>query len=520
MRLPGAMAKHAGQAPADRVAGEDGRPHAHPPEITLPPETDPEPEAAVHGELRRSEEGETLHRLLVDTHQKIDGSDALKSALDDMMLPFRGAMRTLEQERALSSHLSRQLSEKAATCDKQRDELQHAENKVCLLENEVESLRETLDRAHESGRAMESARTLLGEEIERRDAKIAALERQLEQEVLQRRSFGEGYRALQEQLLRSDKRAVELQAVLGDAEQRCEALKQDKRSLWHSVEQAREDVGRLSRRLAEGEGALSAMRAELGKLEARHADVRDERSRLADVVDDLRAQQQAERQGFSGQIETLESRIAAAERQVAEMRQRLIERTEEARTFICKTAEATMARATAERRLAALRLSHGLRGRADDDPTEARTALSEFLRALNLKSREMALANAAEKMAAMGEPRVHSTAERGVLRASADRRAEGLVAALQDDHPSRSGIEKTLSAAREADARLEREVAGLNAELHVPARETAPVDTAPAGIARPNDRAGAAHSGGLAYEAGLVARLRGLADDDLGCALA
>jgi chromosome segregation ATPase len=478
-------------------------------------------DARVEVELQRSEESEALHRLLVDTRRKIDNLDALKTALDDMALPFRGAMRALDQERALSSDLARQLSEKAAACDKLRDELQHAENKVRLQESETESLRDALDKARESSYALESVRMLLSDEVKRRDAKIEALERQLDEEALQRRGLNENYRTLQEQALQAGRRITELQDALVEAGAKCETLKQDKRSLWHSAELARAEAERVNRRLMEGEGALRAIRLELGKVEARHAEICAERNRLADMADEFREQQQAERQQFNGRIGALETRIAAADRQVAELRHRLIERTEEARAYICKTAEATMARASAERRLAALQVSHGLGGTDAEDPVEARTALSEYLRALNLKSREMALASAAEKMADLGARKGPLKTDSESLRTGANKRAEDLAAGFQNDHPRRAEIEKALDAARQANARLESEVASLRSELRDPGGKTEPSKAEPVATERAKSRTMATPDGGLGYQEGLVAQLlRSAKKDDPGRSVA
>ncbi len=473
------------------MAAQVVRDESPPPESETPTESDKSDKA----EVRRSDESEALHGLLVDTRRKFDDLDALKGSLDEMMLPFRGAMRALDEERALSARLSRQINDRAVAYDKLRDELQHVENKAQWLAAEAENLREALDRARETGHATENARLLLGEEIKRRDATIAALERQLEEEALQRRGFGENCRALQEQALQAERRVSEVQDTLAEAERRCETLKQDKRALWRAAEQAREDAERLKRRLAEGEGELNTVRTGLIKLEARRAEACDERNRLADAVDELRAQHRAEQQSVDERIEALDARAAAAERQMTEMRRRLIERTEEARAFVCKAAEATMARATAERRLASLQVTRGVRGHDDDDPTETRTALSEYLRALNLKSREMALASAAEKMALLGERKEQAPPPHRPLRAEADKALENLVAAFQDEGSRPRDIEKTLDAARQADARLAREAADLSGEL----------DTAAAAPSR---------SGALGYEGGLVARLRRPAEDD------
>ena len=477
--------------------------------------------------LHRSEESETLHRLLVDTSRKIENLDALKNALDDMVLPFRGAMRALDQERALSANLSRQLGEKAAAYDKLRDELQHVGNKGRVLESETETLRDALEQARESAYAMASEQAAQRDEIKRRDQKIAALERLLQQEAQQRRAFAESVHALQEQAFQAEARNSELQDAVVDAGKKCEALKEDKRSLWRTAEQAREEAERLGRRVAEGDAMLSAMRIELGKVEARHIEACAERDRLADAVDNLRDAQQAERQRANGRVEALEARAAAADRLVAEMRQRLIDRTEEARAFICKAAEATMARATAERRLAALQVSHGVRGQDDEDPTETRTALSEFLRALNLRSREMALAGSAEKLAALTDRNRNLAGDGESARADAGKGLNDSIAASADDRRQRGEIEGALEAARKANARLEREVASLRSGLGKVAAGAALRRPASAGASGAQaDRAaepsraetvkreapkrftGAAPSGSLAYEAGLVAQLR------------
>lgn len=526
MKAKGAGHPTAGRAVRDEMAREDSaaRNVAVRQDAGLRVE-----EAGVH----RSAESEALHKLLVDTRRKISDLDSLKHALDDMTLPFRGAMRALDQERALSSNLSRQLGEKAAACDKLRDELQHAENRTRVLEGEAESLRDALDQARESSSAVESTRALLGDEIMRRDEKIAALERQLQQEVSERRSLGESFRSLQEQAFHAGTRMSEMRDALAEAEQACDALKRDKRSLWRSGELARDEAERMGRRVAEGERMLSAIRVELGKVEARHAEICAERNRLADAADELREQLETERQRSNGRFEALEARAAAAERAVAETRQRLIERTEEARAFICKAAEATIARAAAERRLAAMQVAQGIGERGDEDPTESRTALSEYLRALNLKSREMALAGSAEKLAALTDRKRLQAAEGE--RPRAGNRIEDVMTALAaHGREPRSDIEDALDAARRANARLENEVAGLRSGLGdmaglpaiaMPSKlETAPPKAEPSKRERaksernlpepPKSRIGAASHGSLAYESGLTAQLRRPSGED------
>ena len=480
------------------------------------------------------EEQQALHQLLIETRRKIDELDALKNALDRTVLPFNGAMQALDQERRLSSDLSRQLGETAATCEALRGELQRARHTTRAVETEAENLRVALESARETGAAMERAQAALDEEIRRRDAHIAALERQLEQEALQRRSLGDHHRTTQEQLLRAEKLIAELQSALTGADQKCEALTRDKRALWDAAEQARDEAERLGRRLAEGESALNTTRADLGRFETGYADVCGERNRLAELVQELREQHKNECQTLNGRIEVLQSRATATERLVAETRQRLINRTEEARAFICKTAEATIARGSAERRLAEIEVAQGLRARPSGEPAESRTALSEYLRALNLRSREMAMSGAAEKLTVLSERNGRLAADGLALRAGDDKRVEDVVSVLRDERLGHGEIESALEAARKENARLESEVASLRASLgdaangtvQVPASE--PPDAAEAKAARgieppkvepskiepPKSRLGLARNGVRAFESMLMPRRRPAADED------
>ena len=207
-------------------------------------------------------------------------------------------------------------------------------------------------------------------------------------------------------------------------------------------------------------------------------------------------------------------------------RQRLIERTEEARAFHCKAAEATIARAAAERRLAALQVARGIGERGDEDPTESRTALSEYLRALNLKSREMALAGSAGKLAALSDRNRHQAADRESPRAGNG--IEDVMAALAESGGQpRSDIEDALDAARKANARLESEVASLRSgfsdaaglpSIAMPSKvETRTRKIEPPKVKRSKSeppRSPAPLNGMLTYESGLVAQLRRRSDED------
>ncbi len=407
---------------------------------------------------------ESLQHLVSDTRRKIDSLGAIKQAFDEIVLPFNDAMQALDQERMLSKDLSRQLDEKTAVQEKLRDELLEATSKGRLLESETSNLRAALAKARDALHAQGRSRIEFTEQIQVRDERIAELELQVEQGNAQRRSLGEGYRAMQEQILRAEQRISELQTELSAAGEHSAQVNEDNRLLRYAAEQAKSDAARVNRRLDEHESMVTAIRAELAMVNANYAETRGERDQLAGTVRHLKEQHQVEQQALNGKIEALQARAVAAERLLTETRRRLITRTEEARAFVCKTAEATIARGSAERRLVEFETSQGWRDRQDGDPNESRTALSQYLRALNLKSREMATANAAERLAAQNERNERLEVQSRVMRNTIEARVND-TNALQGDGTKRAEIESALEVARKDNVRLEEEIAALRSAL-------------------------------------------------------
>jgi hypothetical protein len=160
-------------------------------------------------------------------------------------------------------------------------------------------------------------------------------------------------------------------------------------------------------------------------------------------------------------IAALQSRAVAAERLVTDTRQRLIARTEEVRAFVSKAAEATVARDAAERQLAEMEVLHGRRARESGEPGRERTAHAELLGALNVKSREMSLAGAAEKLAALTDRNGHPAADSRAMRGGFDRRNEDPGPAFEVAPAKRVEIKAAQDAVGDGNERLEDEIASL-----------------------------------------------------------
>jgi crescentin len=433
---------------------------------------------------RIGEENEALRNLLFDTGRKIGELDELKSAFDKIVTPFNNTLRALEQEKSQNLSLNGQVAESRAAYATLRAEFYQIEKRATLLESENERLREDLELARESVRALESHRNDINTQIAAQNSQLGELERQLAQETTQRRTLSDNKRTLTEHLDTAEKRNVELEGNLGAARERVALLEDEQRTTKSSLEQALGEIARLTRRLTETDNNLTATRGQLGKIEAAFAETYAERGRLAGALDEAREAQQAERNTLNMRLDALQSRAATAEKLLAEARQNLIARTEEVRTFDRKAVEATIARNNSDKRLAQIETTHEARERQIKDLEQSRAALVERTNALTktLKSRETALGRAEERAQSLTERTAHLEADIQVSRTNIEKRVEDLNSSLQRERMERAVVEGALEAARKDNSRLQSEVAALRAALRrgvplensMPAAEEAP----------------------------------------------
>jgi len=125
--------------------------------------------------------------------------------------------------------LSGMLTEARTAYETLRTEFYQVDRKATALEAEVERLREDLELSRETGRALESSRLELSDELNARQ--IAELDRQLTHETTQRRAVGEARRALQDQFDIAEKRMIGLEGELAAAREKLALLEDEKRSL-------------------------------------------------------------------------------------------------------------------------------------------------------------------------------------------------------------------------------------------------------------------------------------------------
>jgi crescentin len=446
------------------------------------PEQAPAPEGVSDVGSRIGEENEALRNLLFDAGRKISELDELKTAFDKIVTPFNNTLRALEQEKSQNLSLTGQLAESRAAYDKLRADVYQVEKRATLLESENTRLREDLELARETVRGLESHRNDINSQISAQHAQIGELDRQLAQETTERRTLSENKRTLTDHLEAAEKRSVALEGDLAAARERVTLLDNEQQTAKSSLDQALDEISRITRRLTESENTLTVTRAQLAKAEATLAETSADRTRLTTSLDETKETHQTERNSLNARLDGLQSRAATAERLLAETRQNLVSRTEEVRTFDRKAVEATIARNNAEKRLAQIEATHETRERQIKDLEQSRATLVERSNALTktLKSREAALARAEERNQSLAERAARLEADIQVSRTNIEKRVEDLNSSLQRERMERAVVEGALEAARKDNSRLQSEVAALRAALRrgavidVPLAEEAP----------------------------------------------
>ena len=277
---------------------------------------------------RIGEENEVLR--LTDTGRKINELEDLKDAFDKLVAPFNSTLRALKQEKSQNMSLSGMLTEARTSYETLRTEFYQIERKSTVLEAGGERLRADLELARETGRALESARLELTDDLNARHAQI----NELLSADARIRAAPDGYRSPSGTAGPIRYRGEAHNRSRGRTRRRARKIGPARRREALFADCGRSSVGetaRLTRRLIESENTLTATRAQLGKVESSFAEAYAERGRLSAVLDEAKEQHQAERSNLNMRLDALQSRATTAERLLSEARQNLIARTEEVR---------------------------------------------------------------------------------------------------------------------------------------------------------------------------------------------
>jgi crescentin len=417
--------------------------------------------------VRLGEENESLRNLLIDAGRKINEFDEFKDAFIKIMEPANKALRSLEVEKSQNISLRRNFSQVRATYETLQVEYREIEKKASTLKGENERLRHELDLSRQAVRDLESTRTELTNELTSKRAEIVELERHLERETAQVRAFSEDNQTLRDQSAMADKRIGLLEADLAAARDKVVLLEDDKRSLQILLDQTNGELTRVTQRLTDTDNALTIAKTRIVQVEGTVAEIETERNKLVAAVDEANERYRSGYSALNMQVSALQARAATAEKLLAETRQNLVARTEEARNADRAAMESAFGRNKAEKKLTEMEASREAQDAQVRGLEQSRATLVERATALlnTVKKREAQLTRAEERIQLLTDRVEHSEADLQASRQAFEKRIEELSGTLERERLEHSVVEGSLEAARKDRAQLQRELTRLQATL-------------------------------------------------------
>ena len=409
---------------------------------------------------RIGEDNETLRSLLIDTGHQLNTIDDLKKTFGKLVDPLNNLLTTLEQERADNAGSQGALAAIRTSHEMLRAEFQTLERKASELAAGNERLGRDLESAQQNARAFEEEKAKLNGELAAARGAMAMLVKQLGEEVANVRMLSEEKRLLAERSDSSERRIVGLEADIAHARERLSPLQNDKDTLQAALDRTLAESARVSRQLAESEGALSDARIRLRQMEGSLAAAESERNNLAAACADANERRQSEVHALGLKLDALRSRSDAAEKLAAGVRQSVIERTEAIRTAEAKLLEVILARGEAENKLEHLAVvSSGWEQQAKQFELEV-AALTERCKTLSatLTANERSLTHANEKIRSLTGHVERLQLDTAAYRAETEEHIVQLNATIEHERSERALAEGALETTRADYARIQRQM--------------------------------------------------------------
>jgi len=412
-------------------------------------------------------EHEALRTMLNDAALRIGSLDLVKEAYTKISEPIAKTMQALEQEKLQNATLQSLLSGLSATHQKQRSELTTSKQRGAVLESENAKLRQDLQKAQEEFRSSEAARGKLASQLTSKGDAIASLEHQLAHERAQCQRFSSERDTLAQQLSAAEKRIAQFEADAAKGHEKSVLTEAELRSLHGSLDDAVAESSRLSRRLTEAESNLAASNAKAARLGTEVTAAIAERDRAVNALHDTNGRHQAEAHALSVRLDALQARAQSAENLLAETRQALALRTEEARKSERNSAEVAITLNAANKKIkefeaqAAEFMSLLTDAEASHKAMTARAATLER----NLRDREAALVRFKEHTDALTDRIAKLESDLEGCQTDCETRVEEVNVALQRERMERSMVEGSLEAMRRDYVILHKEYTKLHENL-------------------------------------------------------
>ena len=420
-------------------------------------------------------DNETLRNLLIDANAKIGELDAIKLAVGKLSDPVGKTLRAYEAEKSEKITLQTVLNNTRAAYGKLRNEAAELEKRANASDKECSELRQELASTENLLRAVETTKAEIAIDIAARRAQIADLEGRLQQETGENNALREEVKRLDERLTAANKRIIMLESDINAARQRLLMADDERRAQQTSLDKASSDAARLARKLSETEAALGTAQSRLRQVEGNFAEVSNERTRLANALDEATERHNHESTSQRMRFEALAARAGSTENLLNEAREHLLARAEELREFDRRFTDAVGERDTLQARLNDLESERIRRESEYKEVDQARATLMERGAALTraYTGKEAALVRAQESIEALKAQVETLTAEKTSEKLAAEQKIEELGAALSREKLERSVVEGALESGRKDFARVMREVMSL--QRHQQAEE-APVE--------------------------------------------
>ncbi len=207
--------------------------------------------------------------------------------------------------------------------------------------------------------------------------------------------------------------AAEAASVTKQAESVVDAARAARVEFQEQLDLAASENARLQQTIAEKDVAFGEVRARIEFLETALSTAEAECSRLGAEAGGVRQRQQSESETLNGRLEAMSSRAVAAEKLLAEARERLLARIVENGAFRQKVADAKAANDKAYAKTRQLEDAVTLRQHQIDELERSRATLVEATTTLveTFEERDRALQRAQEKIKALAERNAQLEAE-------------------------------------------------------------------------------------------------------------
>lgn len=392
----------------------------------------------------------------------LDRLDDLRSLRDDfssILEPLVQISDELPRSSMRIAELEVSLSQERQSFAAVRQDLADALSKSGVVANDLSEALARADRAESE--LMDRERLIAEQAIALRDKTMAT-------ENLERQLFGETELA---KALASENKALRLEAQAADsalsrsehelltARERLGILDQDSRKLQILSEEQSRHLSDLTERFKEVEGTAEASRHRLRTVEADLIGEKEARERLEAQNEVEVGSYKTERAALSMKLEAAENRAATNDQLLSQTRSLLREKDEAHRTAERNLKEATIARATAERRVEALQADLVRQTERFQEAQRVRAELDSRAAMLNkaMAAKDSALDQATMRNTGLTDRIAELTRKHEATRAELEIGNRRLAEDLENERSERTLLQGALDIARETRVALQKQ---------------------------------------------------------------